>query len=64
MTVPNEAQREHPTKVEVRLEWKPQDCWIGVFWRREVGWRFTQLDVWVCLLPMVPIHVRVFRRSR
>lgn len=38
-----------------RLEWKVQDCWLGVFWKRETA-AFGGLDVWVCLLPMVPIH--------
>lgn len=37
----------------VRVEWKPQDCWVGVYWDQD-DWH---LDVWVCLLPMVPIHV-------
>lgn len=32
----------------VRLEFKPQDCWIGAFWKPG--------HVWVCLLPMLPIH--------
>lgn len=36
-----------------RLEWKPQDLWVGVFWKRDYPW---QLDVWVCIVPMVPIH--------
>lgn len=35
-----------------RFEFKPQDCWIGVFWKSD-SW---DLDVWVCLLPMVPLH--------
>jgi hypothetical protein len=37
----------------VRVEFKAADCWIGVFWRRELG----QLDVWLCLVPMLPIHL-------
>ncbi len=36
-----------------RVEWKPQDCWVGVFWKRSYPWA---LDVWVCLLPMLPLH--------
>lgn len=35
------------------VEWKPQDCWVGVFWKRKCP---LSLDVWVCLLPMLPIH--------
>ena len=34
------------------LEFKPQDCWIGAFWRRDGNC----LDMWVCLLPMLTLH--------
>jgi hypothetical protein len=36
-----------------RLEWKPQDLWLGVFWKNKAP---RSLDVWVCVLPMVPVH--------
>lgn len=36
-----------------RIEWKPQDCWVGVFWERSHPWG---LDVYVCVAPMVPLH--------
>lgn len=39
--------------VRVRFEWKPQDLWIGAFWKR-IG---NCVDVWICLLPCVPLHV-------
>jgi hypothetical protein len=46
-------------KRTIRLEWKPQDCWIGVFWkRRSVRGGIGPFDLWVCLLPMLPIHYR------
>ena len=38
----------------VALEWKPADLWIGAFWRRA---RREDFDLWVCLLPCLPIHV-------
>lgn len=37
----------------VRIERKVQDCWVGVFWKRDYP---TSLDVWVCVVPMLPIH--------
>ena len=37
----------------VRFEFKPTDCWIGVFWRN----CSYQCDIWICLLPMVPFHI-------
>jgi hypothetical protein len=62
----------HRTGPVVRLEWKPQDCWIGVFWKRSEAGRepltrgrivssvrvVMQTDVWVCLLPMLPLHIQ------
>lgn len=46
--------------LKVYLEFKPQDCWVGVFWRYTtfgLGPPIRQVDVWICLLPMLPIHV-------
>jgi len=36
----------------LQLEWKPQDLWIGVYWKNTP----ERLDVWVCLLPCLPLH--------
>lgn len=67
-------------KLKARFEFKIQDSWIGVFWKRseerfmedatrpEIGadgvcreyWPTTsrqRLDVWICVLPWVPLHV-------
>jgi len=44
----------------VRLKFVPQDCWVGVYWKKEYisklnnWWRF---NIFICLLPMLPIHV-------
>jgi len=35
------------------LEWKPQDLWVGAFWKVTN----EHVDLWVCLIPCVPIHV-------
>ena len=43
----------------VRIEWKPQDCWIGMFWKSGQRWPTfgpITFDCWVCVLPMLPIH--------
>lgn len=37
----------------IRLEYKLQDMWIGLFWRRHGSGG----DVWICLLPCLPIHI-------
>ncbi len=36
----------------IQLEWKPQDMWIGLFWKRTGG----TIDAWLCIVPMLPIH--------
>ena len=43
----------------LRLEFKAEDCWVGLFWR----WERLYFHAWVCLLPCLPIHVCV-RRPR
>jgi hypothetical protein len=36
------------------LELEPHDLWIGIHWRPR-SW--GRLDVWICLLPMLPLHL-------
>ena len=48
--------------MKVRLEFKPQDCWVGAYWEtRPHDCAFdvcynNERHLWVCLLPMLPIH--------
>lgn len=49
-----------------RFEFKVEDMWIGVFWRRTVLTDTPEafmeaMDVWLCLLPMVPLHLQFNR---
>ena len=45
--------------LNINVEFKPQDLWVGIYWRwRGVGmfpW-WAWLDVWVCIVPMFPLH--------
>ncbi len=56
--------------MKCRIEFKPQDCWVGVYWKRGSAWekgveRFgIPWDVWICLLPMLPLHLSWFGRNR
>ena len=43
----------------IRLEWKPEDMWIGAFWRRGQG----RIDIWICVVPMLPIHIIHWRNT-
>ena len=36
-----------------KFEFKLEDCWVGVFWKRRGEW----IDVWICFLPCVPLHL-------
>jgi hypothetical protein len=36
-----------------QLEFKPQDIWVGAFWKTTGHC----VDLWVCILPCVPLHV-------
>lgn len=65
----------------IKVEFKPQDCWIGVFWRRKL-WMLDKdnsitllrttppsplvphYDVWICLLPCLPIHLSWNNRGK
>jgi hypothetical protein len=40
--------------MKLQLEWKKQDCWIGVYWKRSV----STLHLWICVLPCLPLHLQ------
>ena len=39
-------------KRNLKLEFKKEDAWIGVHWKRSQ----KQLDIWICIIPFLPIH--------
>jgi hypothetical protein len=48
--------------MKARIEFKPQDCWIGAFWKTQVhfetgGGSYYRVDLWICLIPMIPLHL-------
>lgn len=55
--------------MKIRIEFKLQDMWIGVFWKKDYtieqyahlpeGCKYVSrnLDVWICLIPCFPIHI-------
>ena len=48
----------------VSLEHKPEDAWIGLFWREstEQAGYFVVFDAWLLLLPAYPIHAHLVVR--
>lgn len=54
--------------MKIRIEFKPQDLWIGAYWENRLARREDILHgyadafhLWICLLPMLPIHIEVPR---
>lgn len=43
-----------------RFEFKLPDFWIGVFWRQTAS---DFLDVWICFVPCLPLHLQFFKRG-
>jgi len=42
------------------IEFKLADMWIGGFWAKDdIG----RTDIWVCLLPCLPIHFKNYIRG-
>jgi hypothetical protein len=50
--------------MRVNLEFKPQDLWIGAYWKRARWIGGTLIHIWICVLPCLPIHIRWYRRDR
>jgi len=40
--------------MSISLEFKVNDLWIGAYWKNN-DYIF---HLWICILPMLPIHVR------
>ncbi len=46
----------------IRIEYEPRDLWIGVFYKRtylDHGWGHW-MDMWICIVPMFPIHITYY----
>jgi hypothetical protein len=39
--------------MKIRIEFKLQDMWIGVYWQK----KYACLHIWICLVPCFPIHI-------
>jgi hypothetical protein len=48
--------RGSPTNIAWRFEFKRADLWVGAFWKRD---ELGVLEVWICFVPMVPLHLIV-----
>jgi hypothetical protein len=57
MTTRELTRIRHGDGLYWRLEFKPQDCWIGASWKTREAGMGPVIHLWLCLLPMLPIHV-------
>lgn len=51
-------------RVALTLEWKVEDFWVGAFWKLERRMSALQFDLWICLLPCLPIHFKLIKLKR
>lgn len=42
------------------IEFKKQDCWMGVFWQTQ----HRDLHIYICILPCLPIHIIRFNHDQ
>jgi hypothetical protein len=42
----------------IDIKFKPQDLWIGLYWKKTNIGGLQTIDLWICILPMIPIHFR------
>jgi len=53
------AERWYFGRVWLEATW--QDAWVGLYWRRQKVLSDTWLDIYLCILPLLPIHLRLIR---
>lgn len=55
--------------ISARFEVKPEDLWIGAFWRHTMcqldsGPSPLFTDIWICVIPCLPFHITIQRQVR
>lgn len=43
----------------ISLDWEPRDAWVGVYWDHDQSGTVWSRDVYVCLVPFLPLHVQL-----
>jgi len=44
-----------------RFEAKPADLWVGAYVEKRAGTMATCYHAWVCVVPMLPLHIVLVR---
>jgi len=52
--------------VNIDVKFVPGDMWIGIFWRNSysVESTFSRFEIFLCVLPCVPIHLNWSRNYK
>lgn len=50
--------------VSARFEVKIEDAWVGVYWRKtpcltDDGPKTIATDIWICVIPCLPLHLTI-----
>ena len=50
-------------RIKVQFQIEIRDLWIGLFWRtnHEMTPPFYTLHFYVCILPLIPLHITILR---
>lgn len=48
-------------KIEISLEFEPRDIWIGIYWDYQKVYKM--FHVYICLVPLFPIHITLTDKS-
>jgi len=50
---------------KAQFQFEPRDLWIGLFWRinREMPAPFYTLHFYICIIPIIPLHITILKRS-
>lgn len=53
-------------RFRVRVVWKLEDLWVGVFWKQHWhmgndGMYSPAIKIWVCVVPCLPIYILTWR---
>lgn len=51
-------------RVWFSIEFVPYDCWIGAFWKDHCHAGRCDRNVYICVLPCLPIHLQIVRRIK
>jgi len=43
--------------LKVRIEFEPRDLWVGAYWKHKRLGMLRKLDIYICVLPVLPIHL-------